>query len=101
MRVICDTSKLKSIDAPLGDSGEFDDLGGQRRQDQADHQRSERTTTILIGGAGAQKLDGGEGNDELKGGPGRDILIGGPGIDLCDGGPGNDTIKDCEPTPMR
>ena len=55
----------------------------------------------LFGGEGTQKLVGGEGNDELEGGPGRDILLGGPGIDFCVGGPGNDTIKDCEPPPMR
>jgi Ca2+-binding RTX toxin-like protein len=55
----------------------------------------------LIGGGGRQKLVGGEGDDELEGGPGRDILLGGPGLDICDGGPGKDTIKDCEPPPMR
>jgi Ca2+-binding RTX toxin-like protein len=55
----------------------------------------------LTGGEGTQKLVGGKGNDELSGGPGKDILIGGPGTDFCQGGAGNDTIKDCEPPPMR
>jgi len=55
----------------------------------------------LFGGEGTQKLVGGEGDDELEGGPGKDILLGGPGLDICDGGPGKDTVKDCEPAPMR
>lgn len=44
------------------------------------------TGNVIIGGAGAERLEGGAGRDTLVGGAGADTLIGGAGIDTLDYG---------------
>jgi hypothetical protein len=49
--------------------------------------------TVLIGGAGDDKLKGSIGNDTIMGGAGNDELDGGSGDHLIMGGGGKDTLK--------
>ncbi len=49
--------------------------------------------SVVIGGAGSDKLTGGLGDDVLVGGLGNDSLVGGGGNDLLIGGLGADTLR--------
>ena len=50
--------------------------------------KADRVPIVLVGGAGADRLQGGYSNERLAGGPGNDTMLGGPGEDRIVGGPG-------------
>ena len=52
--------------------------------------KADRVPIVLVGGAGADRLQGGYSNERLVGGPGKDTMLGGPGEDRIVGGPGRD-----------
>lgn len=52
---------------------------------------------LILGTAGADKLNGASGSDCIVGGAGADKLNGGPGNDVCiGGGQAGDTFTNCE-----
>jgi len=100
--VSCPREAINKVTLLLGPENDVGDIDLGASADKVTQiLKGEGDNDDLFGGDGSQKLVGGEGDDELEGGPGKDVLIGGPGLDICDGGPGKDTIKDCEPPPMR
>ena len=55
---------------------------------------TETTPNLLLGGAGADRLDGAEGPDLLRGGPGDDFFQANGGADRSYGGRGDDGFND-------
>ena len=92
MRVICDTSKMKSIDAPLGDSDDSMTVVGRLPILTI---RGETGFDEILGGKAGETLDGGPDGDLIKGRGGKDKINGGSGTDKCKGSR-EATIKKCE-----
>ncbi len=100
--VACPRQGVKKIAVLLNDMNDIADIDlGDSADKVKQILKGQDDNDDLVGGPGTQNLIGGEGNDELYGGPGKDVLKGGPGLDVCIGGSGKDTMKDCEPVPMR
>ena len=59
------------------------------------HQQNQtrRSSEVIVGGAGDDRINGGAGNDTIKGGAGNDILKGGNGNDTIKGSNGQDILK--------
>jgi len=90
--VECDTSKMKGIEAPLGDSGDLMTIAGRMPILTIRGQTGEDR---LIGGDAGETLQGGEHDDRIRGGGGRDDINGGSGVDRCKASQ-DAKLKNCE-----
>ncbi len=91
-RVICDTSKMKGIEAPLGDESDSFEVAGRLPILTV---RGETGFDTIRGGKAGETLSGGSDDDKIRGGGGKDDINGGSGRDDCKGSQ-EARIKKCE-----
>lgn len=91
-RVVCDTSRMKGIEAPLGDSDDSMTVAGRLPILTV---RGETGFDEILGGNAGEKLSGGPDDDDIDGRKGKDKINGGPGTDKCRGSR-EARIKKCE-----
>ena len=92
MRVICDTSKMNGIEAPLGDSSDSLEVVGRLPILTV---RGETGFDTILGGKAGETLQGGPDDDKIRGRGGKDDINGGSGTDDCKGSR-DAKIKKCE-----